>query len=220
MTHTMKSLIDVHTHTLASGHAYSTMSEMIAEAQKRGLKILGITEHGTSIPGTCGWLYFKNYWVVPRQYGDLKLMLGAELNILNTKGDIDMEVKHYRYMDLRIAGIHSVCWDGGTAAQNTDGIVAAMHNPWIQMISHPCDGTVDLDLEPIVLASKETGTILELNNNSLRPGRGKVKALDNNREMLKLCMKPTPPRAQRLTMRLGLTPPKQVVRSSMPSRPS
>lgn len=185
----MESLIDVHTHTIASGHAFSTMAEMIDAAQKRGLKILGITEHAPTIPGSCCWLYFKNYWIVPRQYGDLRLLLGVELNILDTEGHIDMEEKHYRYMDLRIAGIHSVCWKGGTPEENTAGVVAAMHNPWVQIISHPGDGTADLLFEPLVLASKETGTILEINNNSLRPGRGKVKAIDNNRELLQLCKK-------------------------------
>lgn len=100
-----------------------------------------------------------------------------------------MEEKHYKYMDLRIAGIHSVCWKGGTPEENTAGVVAAMHNPWVQIISHPGDGTADLLFEPLVLASKETGTILEINNNSLRPGRGKVKAIENNREILQLCKK-------------------------------
>ena len=183
------SLLDVHTHTIMSGHAYSTLQEMISAAKEKGLKILGVTEHSPTIPGSCCWLYFKNYWVVPRQYGDLRLMLGAELNILNTHGDIDMGPKHYRYMDLRIAGIHSLCWDGGTPEENTAGVVAAMHNPWIQIISHPADGTADLLFEPLVLASKETGTILEINNNSIRPGRGKAKAIDNNRELLQLCKK-------------------------------
>lgn len=183
------SLLDVHTHTIMSGHAFSTLSEMIAAAQARGLKILGVTEHSPTIPGSCCWLYFKNYWVVPRQYGDLRLLLGVELNILNTKGEIDMEPKHYKYMDLRIAGIHSVCWEGGTPSENTEGVIEAMRNPWVQIISHPADGTAELLLEPLVLASKETGTILEVNNNSIRPGRGKAKAIDNNRELLMLCKK-------------------------------
>ena len=185
----IQSLLDVHTHTVVSGHAFSSMSEMIAEGQRKGLRILGITEHGWSIPGTCDQLYFKNYWVVPRQYGDMKLLLGAELNILDTEGTVDMTEKQYRYMDLRIAGIHSVCWKGGTPEENTAGMVTAMHNPWVQMISHPGDGTADLLFEPIVKASRETGTILEFNNTSLKPGRGKAKARDNNMEILRLCMK-------------------------------
>lgn len=184
-----ESLVDLHTHTVASGHAYSSLMEMIVSAKDKGLRILGITEHGPAIPGTCDLLYFKNMWVVPRQYGDLRVMLGAELNILDTKGTIDLDEKWCSYLDIRLAGIHSLCWEGGTPEENTAGVVAAMHNPWVQVITHPADGTAELLFEPLVLASKETGTLLEINNNSLRPGRGKVKAIDNNRELLMLCKK-------------------------------
>lgn len=54
-----KILLDLHTHTIASGHAYSTMQEMAARASEIGLKILGITEHGPSIPGGTAPLLFE-----------------------------------------------------------------------------------------------------------------------------------------------------------------
>ena len=38
--------LDVHTHTVMSGHAFSTVQEMAREAARQGLDILGITEHG------------------------------------------------------------------------------------------------------------------------------------------------------------------------------
>lgn len=60
-----KVLIDAHTHTVASGHAYSTLQEMAQAAADKGLQVLGITEHGPSVPGTCPLLYFKNMFVVP-----------------------------------------------------------------------------------------------------------------------------------------------------------
>lgn len=185
----MKTLVDVHTHTIASGHAFSTMSEMIAEAQRKGVRVFGITEHGDAIPGSCHPIYFRNYHVVPRQYGDLRLLLGAELNILDTEGNLDLREKYYRFMDFRIAGIHGLCWKGGTKEENTDGVIAAMRNPWVQIISHPGDGTAELDFERLVLASKETGTLLEINNSSLKPERNKEAAEINNREILLLCKK-------------------------------
>ena len=81
----MKTLLDVHTHnTIASGHAYSSLQEMTLAAKEKGLEILGITEHGPHIPGTCDSIYFRNLHCVPRQLYGIKLMLGAELNILNT----------------------------------------------------------------------------------------------------------------------------------------
>lgn len=181
--------LDVHTHTVVSGHAFSTMQEMVAAAGQKGLEILGITEHAPGIPGTCHPIYFRNLHVVPRQWGSLRLLLGAELNILDTKGTLDLDASLYRLLDLRIAGIHELCWQGGTVEENTDGMVAAVRNPWTHIISHPGDGTADLLFEPIVLASKEAGTLLEINNSSLNPTRRKVKARANNLEILRLCKK-------------------------------
>lgn len=183
----MKPLLDVHTHTLASGHAFSTIQEMMQEAANRGLKILGITEHAPGIPGTCNPIYFRNLHVVPRQQKGVRLLLGSELNILDTKGTIDLDESYYRILDIIIAGIHALCWEGGTREENTDGMVAAIRNPWTHIISHPGDGTADLLFEPIVLAAKETNTLLEINNSSLNPVRHKETARDNNMEILRLC---------------------------------
>lgn len=179
--------LDVHTHTIMSGHAYSTIQEMVTAAQQKDLNILGITEHAPGIPGTCDPIYFRNLHVVPRQMGNLRLLLGAELNILDTHGTIDLDETIYPLLDLRIAGIHLLCWQGGTIEENTQGMVNAIRNPWTQVITHPGDGTAELLFEPIVLAAKEANTLLEINNSSLNPVRGKQKALSNNLEILRLC---------------------------------
>lgn len=179
--------LDVHTHTVMSGHAYSTIQEMVTAAQQKHLDILGITEHAPGIPGTCHPIYFRNLHVVPRQYDGLRLLLGAELNILDTKGTLDLDEYYYKMLDLRIAGIHLLCWEGGTIEENTQGMINAIRNPWTQIISHPGDGTADLLFEPIVLAAKETKTLLEINNSSLNPVRKKETAMKNNLEILRLC---------------------------------
>lgn len=185
MKHELK--LDVHTHTVMSGHAYSTLQEMVAAAQQKNLDILGITEHAPGIPGTCNPIYFRNLHVVPRQFGNLRLMLGAELNILDTNGTLDLNEYYYKMLDIRIAGIHLLCWEGGTVEENTQGMINAIRNPWTQIISHPGDGTAELLFEPIVLAAKESKTLLEINNSSLNPNRNKETALRNNLEILRLC---------------------------------
>ena len=185
MNHETK--LDVHTHTVMSGHAYSTLQEMVAAAQEKHLEILGITEHAPGIPGTCDPIYFRNLHVVPRQFGSLRLLLGAELNILDINGTLDLDAFYYRQLDLRIAGIHTLCWQGGNVEENTQGMVNAIRNPWTHIISHPGDGTAELLFEPIVLAAKETGTLLEINNSSLNPVRNKVTAIANNLEIMCLC---------------------------------
>ena len=52
--------LDTHTHTLASGHAYNTIREMIEAAAAKGLKLLALTEHAPAMPGSCGDYYFYN----------------------------------------------------------------------------------------------------------------------------------------------------------------
>ena len=43
-------LSDIHTHSIASGHGTNcTISDMAKEAGRKGLKLLGISDHG---PGT------------------------------------------------------------------------------------------------------------------------------------------------------------------------
>ena len=185
----MKPLIDLHTHTIASGHAYSTIQEMAQAASQKGLQILGITEHAPELPGACESIYFRNLHVVPREMYGVRLLMGVELNILDTTGRMDLDEKHYRCCDLRIAGIHILCWQGGTRQQNTDGMLAAIHSPWTHIICHPGDGTAELFFEPIVLAARDTQTLLEINSSSLIPARNKEAARPNNLEILRLCRK-------------------------------
>ena len=119
----MRYKLDVHTHTIASGHAYSTIEEMARAAARKGLEILGITEHAPGIPGTCDPIYFRNLHVVPREMSGVRLLLGAELNILDVNGTLDLDEHYYRMLDLRIAGIHQLCYTPGTPEENTDGMM-------------------------------------------------------------------------------------------------
>lgn len=41
----MRDVLDIHTHTLVSGHAYNTIMEMVQAASEKGLELLGITDH-------------------------------------------------------------------------------------------------------------------------------------------------------------------------------
>lgn len=185
----MQTLLDVHTHTIVSGHAFCTLNEMIAEAQKHELTLFGVTEHGPAIPGTCTDIYFRNLHVVPRQYGNMRLLLGAELNIIDYEGNVDITNPNtLDCMDHVIAGLHLLCYTDGNREQNTSALIGAIENPRIHIISHPCDGTAsDFDLEAVVLAAKRTDTLLELNSSSLNPVRHKELAHPLFVKMLQLC---------------------------------
>lgn len=179
--------LDLHTHTVASGHAYSSLQEMVKAAADKGLRLLGITEHTPGIPGSCDLIYFRNLHVVPRTMYGVRLMLGAEINILDAQGTLDLTDEYMKRLDLRIAGIHSLCYTPAACEENTQGLVQVMARPYIDLISHPGDGTASLQMEPLVQASLQYGTLLEINNSSLKPIRHKEEARSNNLQLLRLC---------------------------------
>ena len=140
---------------------------MAAAASEKGLKLLGITEHAPGIPGTCSPIYFRNLHVVPRRIYGVELLLGAELNIIDYKGTIDLGEEYFPMLDIRIAGIHSLCYKPGTVEQNTEGDDRGDPQPACPHHQPPGRRHGEVDFEPIVLASKEHHTLLEINNSSL-----------------------------------------------------
>lgn len=185
----MKTLLDIHNHTIASGHAYSTLQEMVHAAAERGLEHFGITDHGPGFQGSPVPTYFWNTPIIPREMYGVKLLIGCELNILNTVGELDLQEKYLQRLDVRIAGIHAPCWTPGTKDENTQGVLNVMSNPLINVISHPMDGVAELHMEPLVRASRETKTLLEINSSSLKPIRNKLSAAENSLEILRLSKK-------------------------------
>jgi len=181
--------IDMHTHTIASGHAYSTIREMAKAAAEKGLEILGITEHAPGIPGTCNPFYFNNIRVIPREMYGVQLMIGAEINILDYDGTLSLDENLIDKVDLRIAGIHKLCYTPGSVKENTQATIAAIQHPKIDIISHPADGVAPLDYEEVVPAAKEFHTLLELNNNSLNPAYLRDNPQQRNIDLLNACKK-------------------------------
>ena len=141
-----------------------------------------------NMPGTCDDLYFVNLRVVPREMFGIRLMLGAELNIMDYEGTIDLPDWILDRLDIKIASIHGNLYRMGTMEQNTAAVLGAMRNPRVDIIGHPDDGNCPLDYERIVLASKEYHTLLEINNNSLRM-QSRKNAKENITTILKLCKK-------------------------------
>lgn len=183
----MRDVLDVHTHTLASGHAYNTIWEMARSARKKGLALLGITDHAPQMPGSCHDFYFSNLKVVPRTLEGITVLQGVELNIMDYEGKVDLPENILREMDVVIASLHTPCIQPGTRKENTDAYIGAMKNPYINIIGHPDDGRYEIDYERLVAAAKETGVLLEINNNSLNPDGFRQNAEPNDREILRLC---------------------------------
>ena len=182
-----KDFIDVHTHTLASGHAYNTIYEMAQEAAAREITLLGITEHAPKMPGSCHTMYFMNLKVLKREMFGIRMLFGAELNVLDAQGSVDLPDSVLSSLDIAVASIHLPCYKKGTKEQNTLAYINAMKNPHINIIGHPDDDRLGFDYEMLVPAAKEHHVLLEVNNSSLAPGGYRVGAWQNYRAMLALC---------------------------------
>ena len=178
---------DVHTHSLLSGHAFGTVRELAFEAAARDLKVLGVTEHGPGIPGTCDPILFRNFIDAPRNLYGVEMLYGSETNVLNT-GVVDLDRRHLDMLDYAIAGIHGLCYEDVGAVKNTDNVISCMRDPKVKFISHPDADTYPMDYKALVEGAKEYGVALELNNSSLRKPGLRPGCVGNYEKMLPLCM--------------------------------
>ncbi|ABR49850.1 PHP C-terminal domain protein [Alkaliphilus metalliredigens QYMF] len=185
----MKTLIDLHCHTMASGHAYSTMEEMITKAKQKDIKVLGISDHAPSMPGASHIYYFFNLSVIPRNIDGVTILKGVETNILDYEGNIDMPSEALQKLDYAIASLHPPCIDPGTVQENTNALINAMKNPYVKIIGHPDDSRYPIDAEALVKASKLYNVALEINNSSLKPTSFREGAHENIKSVLILCKK-------------------------------
>ena len=184
----MKLVADTHSHTVASGHAYNTIREMAQAAASANLELLAITEHGPEVEGTCRTIYFENLGVVPRRMYGVEMLFGAEVNILDNQGRLDLYDGLLERLDLNIASIHGPCFYVEPTVENvTQAYLHAMENPYIDIIGHPDDARFPLDIEAFVKKAKETHTLIEVNNASLMPGSFRIDAHDTMLEILKTC---------------------------------
>lgn len=184
--------IDTHMHTIVSGHAYNTMKEMIVAAKDKGMEAIALTDHAPNMPGTTGMFYFQNFYVMPEEMYGVRVLHGAELNILDEMGNVDLPEHICEKLDLTIASIHvpKECYgESKGIVLNTQAYLNAMKNPWINIIGHPDDSRIPVDYDTLVAAAKEHDILLELNNSSLDPRGYRQGARANQEKLLELCKK-------------------------------
>ncbi|ODA42772.1 phosphatase [Desulfosporosinus sp. BG] len=159
--------VDLHTHTISSGHAYSTLSENALAASHRGIKLLGMTDHAPSMPGAPNLYHFGNLAILPEELYGVRILPGVEANIINHDGELDMPIRYLSKMKLVLVGLHVICYPGGTTEQNTQAYIKAMENPYTDMMVHPGRPDFELDLERIAHMSAKLNIPVEINNSSL-----------------------------------------------------
>lgn len=182
----MNILADMHTHTIASGHAYGTIREMAQAAGERGLELLGISEHAPGIPGTADPMYYCNLKIIPRELFGVRLVFGSEINVLDD-GTLSLDQKYIDKLDYAIVGIHDLCYKNAGAQKNTDNLIRCMENEKVFFVSHPDDDHNPMDYERLVKAASELHVALEVNNSSLMKPDRRINCFENYKTMLSLC---------------------------------
>lgn len=185
----MQIKLDAHTHTLACGHAYSTILENAAVAAERGLSLLAITDHAPCMADAPPVSYFYNYALLDKVIHGVEMLYGVELDITGYDGNLSMDQRLLDLMDIGIASFHEVICRAGSRAENTRAYMGAMQKPGVSIIGHPDDGRIPVDYEALVLEAKRTGVLLEVNNASLEPTHYRQNTHENCRTLLALCEK-------------------------------
>lgn len=186
----MKIFGDYHTHTVYS-HGKGTIRENVEAARERGLKEIAITDHG---PGH--FLYgvkredFKKMREevdsLNEEFSDIKVLLGIEANVLNKKGEIDVDDELKSIIDILLVGFHfaaisknikdvydmyvlnKFCKISESLIEksrdaNTKAMINAINSHNINLITHP-GAKLNVDIIEIARAAGKRNTALEINS--------------------------------------------------------
>lgn len=157
--------VDLHMHTIASTHAYSTVHEYISEAVKKGLKLIAITDHGPEMVDAPHAFHFTNMRILPRLVNGVAVLRGIEANI-RPDGTTDCSEKMRASLDLIIAGFHKQVFAPANIVAHTDALLSVMASGHVHIISHPGNPEYPIDIKSIVVAAKQYNVALEVNNAS------------------------------------------------------
>ena len=183
----MTDIIDIHTHSIASMHAYSTIREIATMAKAKGLALVGISDHAPALPGTFHEMYFRNFKVIrPAAYG-IDIIMGAELNVMDYEGRVDLPVRVLQKMHYAIASLHDIVIAPGTQEENTRALLGAMANPYVTVIGHPDNPAYPVDFDALARAAAAEHVLIEANNASHNPNGPRVGSELLARDLLAAC---------------------------------
>ncbi|MGL5256629.1 MAG: PHP domain-containing protein [Proteocatella sp.] len=180
----MKCIAEYHCHTIYSD-GKSTMEENVKFAIEMGLEKIGISDHGYKHKGF--GVKYKDYpkmkseiEALREKYPQIKILLGVEANILDDKGNIDVDDYIRKYVDYVIAGYHFGSMPSNLRGlenhirnfikplkpkeidYNTRALVNAMKKNNIFILTHPGDKGL-VYIEEVAKAAEDTKTVLEIN---------------------------------------------------------
>lgn len=182
----MKLIADMHTHTCVSHHAYSTVSEMCAAAYQRGYKAIAITDHAPAMPDSAHLWHFLCMNELPRMVQGVFLIRGAEVNILNEKGNIDLDETALSALDFVIASFHKQTFPEPTFEKCTEALEHILENPRVHLLAHLGTPRFAFHYEHIISQCARYSKAVELNGSS---PEGRPGSRERCIEIAKLCNK-------------------------------
>ena len=160
--------VDTHTHTLASTHAFGTILENTAAAKEMGLEMICMTDHTPALPDAPHIWHFNTLKRLPREINGVRVLKGAEANLLDTEGNIDLPQYLQDELEIIVASIHKpiYIWDDKTSVTKT--YLGAIKNPNITVLGHTGDIRFPYEVDTVAAAAAEYNKCIEINNNSCK----------------------------------------------------
>ena len=185
---TVYTSVDLHTHTCSSGHATSDrITDLAKEASFRQMDVLGISDHGPASPGSAGLSYFRSLMLCERSRFDVDLRYGAEANILDVSGKLDIPDDILKKLDYCIISMHRPIYSSGSVKENTQAYIRAMAHPKVKIIGHCDDSRFPVDYPELIKAALCNRVLPEINNVSLQPGSYRKDCRKNCIRLLEVC---------------------------------
>ena len=179
--------VDAHTHTVMSGHAWSTLSENCAAAAQNGLRAICMTDHGSRMLGTGTVWAPYSFSQLPAELSGVRVVPGMEFNLWGTQGCLDdYAPAAFAHIRFGIASMHRNVMPILTPEEHTEAYIRAMDHACIDLIGHPGIPAYPIDAERLVRSVAEAGRLIEINNNSFTARAG---CEDNCRRIARLCMR-------------------------------
>ncbi|MCC2521118.1 phosphatase [Vibrio coralliilyticus] len=181
----MKLVVDTHTHTYASGHAYSTLIENAKLAKEHGLEMFCTTDHAESMPGAPHYWFFSNQRVLPRFIEGVAVIRGVESNILNTRGEVDIHPSTDKNLDWAIASFHEPVFRPSSKEEHTEALINTIRGGRVDALGHLGNPNFDFDFESVLTCAREHNVAIEINNTTLK-GNSRVGSVERCHEIAQI----------------------------------
>lgn len=182
----MQMIADLHTHTLCATHAFQTVNEMAAAAKAAGYCALAITDHAPAMPDAPHSWHFMSWSALPREIDGVAMLYGAEVNVMDTKGGLDMPQRQLEEQDWVVASIHSPCIPGLLTRKEANRLwLNIAENPYVDCIGHSEQSNYQYDYELVTKAFARNHKVVELNANSFQVRKD---GIPNMRALLTACL--------------------------------